>query len=142
MLDNTNIGTQFCNINLNQHSKAHLYRAALEGIAFSFVYGMEILKNDNAAIKVIRADNDNLFRSEIFAITLATLIGYEIEIYNTTGAIGAARAAGLTDKDFERFGQNITNNDHVMTFKPIENKTPYIEAYQNWKTELEKQIKN
>ena len=142
MLDNTNIGTQFCNINLNQHSKAHLYRAALEGIAFSFVYGMEILKNDNAAIKVIRAGNDNLFRSEIFAITLATLIGYEIEIYNTTGAIGAARAAGLTDKDFERFGQNITNNDHVMTFKPIENKTPYIEAYQNWKTELEKQIKN
>ena len=142
MLDNTNIGTQFCNINLNQHSKAHLYRAALEGIAFSFVYGMEILKNDNAAIKVIRAGNDNLFRSEIFAKTLATLIGYEIEIYNTTGAIGAARAAGLTDKDFERFGQNITNNDHVMTFKPIENKTPYLEAYQNWKTELEKQIKN
>jgi xylulokinase len=142
MLDNTNIGTQFCNINLNQHSKAHLYRAALEGIAFSFVYGMEILKNDNLAIKVIRAGNDNLFRSEIFAKTLATLIGYEIEIYNTTGAIGAARAAGLTDKDFERFGQNITNNDHVMTFKPIENKTPYLKAYQNWKTELEKQIKN
>ena len=142
MLDNNNIGTQFCNINLNQHSKAHLYRAALEGIAFSFVYGMEILKNDNAAIKVIRAGNDNLFRSKIFAKTLATLIGYEIEIYNTTGAIGAARAAGLTDRDFERFGQNITNNDHVMTFKPVENKTPYLKAYQNWKIELEKQIKN
>jgi hypothetical protein len=30
----------------------------------------------------------------------------------------------------------------VMTFKPIENKTPYLKAYQNWKTELEKQIKN
>ena len=142
MLNNQNIGTQFCNINLNQHSKAHLYRAALEGIAFSFVYGMEILKNDNAAIKVIRAGNDNLFRSEIFAKTLSTLIGYEIEIYNTTGAIGAARAAGLTDKDFDRFGQNITKNDHVMTFKPIENKNPYLDAYQNWKIELEKQIKN
>ena len=141
MLDNSNIGAQFCNINLNQHSKAHLYRAALEGIAFSFVYGMEILKNDNANIKVIRAGNDNLFRSEIFAKTLATLIGYEIEIYNTTGAIGAARAAGLTDNDFERFGENIINNDHVMTFKPVENKTPYIDAYQNWKTELDKQIK-
>ena len=142
MLDNTNVGTQFCNINLNQHSKAHLYRAALEGIAFSFVYGMEILNNDNATIKVIRAGNDNLFRSEIFAKTLATLIGYEIEIYNTTGAIGAARAAGLTDKDFERFGGNITKNDHVMTFKPMENKIPYLKAYQNWKKELEKQIKN
>jgi len=142
MLNNQNIGTQFCNINLNQHSKAHLYRAALEGIAFSFVYGMEILKNDNAKIKVIRAGNDNLFRSEIFAKTLATLIDFEIEIYNTTGAVGAARAAGLTDKNFDRFGKNITKNDHVMTFKPIENKTPYLDAYQNWKTELEKQIKN
>ena len=139
--ENLTLKSRFFTLKLNQHSKAHLYRAALEGIAFSFVYGMEILKNDNAAIKVIRAGNDNLFRSEIFAKTLATLIGYEIEIYNTTGAIGAARAAGLTDKDFERFGQNITNNDHVMTFKPIENKTPYLKAYQNWKNELEKRIK-
>lgn len=141
MLDNSNIGTQFCNINLNQHSKAHLFRAALEGIAFSFVYGMEILKNDNAEIKVIRAGNDNLFRSEIFANTLSTLIGYEIEIYNTTGAVGAARAAGLIDKDFSRFGKNISENDHVMTFKPIKNKTPYHNAYQNWKIELDKHIK-
>jgi len=142
MLNNLNVGTQFCNINLNQHDKAHLFRAALEGIAFSFVYGMEILKNDNAKVKVIRAGNDNLFRSEIFAKTLATLIGYEIEIYNTTGAVGAARAAGLTDKNFDRFGDNITNNDHVMTYKPIENNTPYLEAYNKWKKELEKQIKN
>ncbi len=141
MLNNTNVGTQFCNINLNQHNKEHLYRAALEGIAFSFAYGMEILENDHAKIKVIRAGNDNLFRSEIFSKTLATLIGYEIEIYNTTGAIGAARAAGLTDKNFERFGKNITDNDHVMTFKPIENSSLYLDAYNNWKKELYKQIK-
>jgi xylulokinase len=142
MLNNTNVGTQFCNINLNQHNKGHLYRAALEGIAFSFAYGMEILENDDAKIKVIKAGNDNLFRAEIFSKTLATLIGYEIEIYNTTGAIGAARAAGLTDKNFERFGKNITDNDHVMTFKPIENNTSYLDAYTNWKKELHKQIKH
>ena len=29
MLNNQNIGTQFCNINLNQHSKAHLYSCLL-----------------------------------------------------------------------------------------------------------------
>ena len=28
-----------------------------------------------------------------------------------------------------------------MTYKPIENKTLYKEAYLNWKKELEKQIK-
>lgn len=137
MLDSKNVGAHFLNFNLNLHNNAHLCRAALEGIAFAFVYGMEILKNDNAEINVIRAGNDNLFRAEIFSNTVATLIGHEIEIYNTTGAVGAARAAGLTDGDFEKFGTNITNNDHVMTFMPLENKAPYLEAYQNWKQELE-----
>ena len=138
MLNSKNIGTHFINLNLNQHSSSHLCRAALEGIAFSFVYGMEILKDDNAKINVIRAGNDNLFRSEIFSNTLATLIGHEIEIYNTTGSVGAARACGLTDGNFEKFGKNITENDHVMTFVPLKNKEPYEVAYQHWKMELEK----
>ncbi len=137
MLNSKNIGTHFINLNLNQHSSSHLCRSALEGIAFSFVYGMEILKDDNAKINVIRAGNDNLFRSEIFSNTLATLIGHEIEIYNTTGSVGAARACGLTDGNFEKFGKNITENDHVMTFVPLKNKEPYEVAYQHWKMELE-----
>lgn len=137
MLDNKNIGTQFCNINLNKHSHGHLYRASLEGIAFSFVYGMEILKRDHATVRIIRAGNDNLFRSEIFANTVATLIGHEIEIYNTTGAVGAGRAVGLIDGNFDKFGENITKNDHVMTYMPLKNKGPYEAAYQFWKNELE-----
>ena len=137
MFNNKNIGTHFLNLNLNTHTNAHLFRASLEGIAFSFVYGMEILKEDNATINVIRAGNDNLFRSEIFSNTVATLIGHEIEIYNTTGAVGAARAVGLTDGDFEKFGSSITKNDHVMTFMPLKNKEPYEEAYKKWKKELE-----
>ena len=142
MLDNKTIGTHFANINLNKHNEAHLHRAALEGIAFSFVYGMDILKNDNAEINVIRAGNDNLFRSEIFSNTVATLIGHDIEIYNTTGAIGAARAVGLIDGDFKKFGDHITANDHVMTYKPLGNKTAYVEAYSNWKRELEILLEN
>ncbi|MDR6968519.1 xylulokinase [Flavobacterium arsenatis] len=137
MFNNKNIGTHFLNLNLNIHNSSHLFRASLEGIAFSFVYGMECLKEDNATINVIRAGNDNLFRSEIFSNTVATLIGHEIEIYNTTGAVGAARAVGLTDGDFEKFGSSITTNDHVMTFLPLKNKEPYEKAYQKWKSELE-----
>ena len=138
MLNNQNIDSHILNLNFNKHSHGHLYRAALEGIAFSFVYGMEILKNDNAEIKVIRAGNDNLFRSEIFSNTVATLIGHEIEIYNTTGSVGAARAVGLVDGDYEKFGQNIMKNDHVMTYLPLKNAEHYKKVYQNWKQELEK----
>jgi xylulokinase len=137
MFNNKNIGTHFLNLNLNIHNSAHLFRASLEGIAFSFVYGMECLKEDNATINVIRAGNDNLFRSEIFSNTVATLIGHEIEIYNTTGAVGAARAVGLKDGDYNKFGSSITTNDHVMTFLPLKNAAPYENAYQKWKQELE-----
>jgi xylulokinase len=137
MLKNKEIGTRIVNMNLNNHHKGHMCRAALEGIAFSFVYGMEIMKSDGIEPSVIRAGNDNLFRSEIFANTVATLIEQEIEIYNTTGAIGAARAANLYKGDFEAFGKAIMDNDHVMTFMPFKDKKPYLEAYSNWKKELE-----
>tara|TARA_R110002049_G_scaffold37208_1_gene117466 strand:- start:31694 stop:33178 length:1485 start_codon:yes stop_codon:yes gene_type:complete len=142
MLNNREIGARLVNVNLNNHNKAHLCRAALEGIAFSFLYGMEILKSDGIHPKVIRAGNDNLFRSEIFANTVATLIEQEIEIYNTTGAIGAARAAHLHKGDFETFGKHIMDNDHVMTFMPFKDKKPYLEAYNNWKKELELVLNN
>tara|TARA_R110002096_G_scaffold321691_1_gene515840 strand:- start:6935 stop:8419 length:1485 start_codon:yes stop_codon:yes gene_type:complete len=137
MLNNKEIGTRIVNMNLNNHHKGHLCRAALEGIAFSFVYGMEIMKSDGIKPSVIRAGNDNLFRSEIFANTVATLIEQEIEIYNTTGAIGAARAANLHKGDFKAFGKVIMDNDHVMTFMPFKDKSTYLEAYNNWKKELE-----
>jgi xylulokinase len=136
MLENKDVGTRLVNINLNNHTKAHICRAALEGIAFSFVYGIEILKSDGIEVNVIRAGNDNLFRSDIFANTIATLISHEIEIYNTTGAIGAARANALHNGDFETFGKHIMDNDHVMTFMPFKDKEPYLKAYENWKKEL------
>ncbi|WP_435414401.1 xylulokinase [Polaribacter aestuariivivens] len=142
MLNNQEIGTRIVNMNLNNHHKGHMCRAALEGIAFSFFYGMEILKSDGVKPSVIRAGNDNLFRSEIFANTVATLIEQEIEIYNTTGAIGAARAANLHKGDFESFGKAIMDNDYIMTFKPLKDKKPYIKAYKNWKKELELILNN
>lgn len=136
MLNNKEIGTRIVNLNLNNHTKAHICRATLEGIAFSFVYGINILKLDGITVNVMRAGNDNLFRSKIFANTIATLIEHEIEIYNTTGAIGAARAADLRLGDFKKFSQSIMDNDHVMTFMPFKDKEPYIKAYENWIQEL------
>jgi xylulokinase len=136
MLENREIGTRILNLNLNVHSKANICRAALEGIAFSFVYGIEIMKSDGIEAKVIRAGNDNLFRSRVFSETIATLIGQEIEIYNTTGAIGAARAASLVDGDYQKFSEYMVN-DHVLTYTPLTEKALYQKAYNNWKKELE-----
>jgi len=136
MLENKEVGTRIFNLNLNRHSKAHLCRAALEGIAFAFVYGIEIMKSDGIDAKVMRAGNDNLFRSTIFSNTIATLTNQKIEIYDTTGAIGAARACALKNGEYELF-TSFTKNDHIQTFEPNENIAAYQKAYDNWKNELE-----
>jgi len=140
MLKNKEVGTQLLDLNLNIHTKAHLCRAALEGIAFAFVYGLEIMTSDGLVPSVIRAGNDNLFRSEIFSNTIARLIDKEIEIYNTTGAIGAARACILHKAEFDSFGEFVTN-DRINTFKPVQDNGEYGTAYRRWKKKLELQLK-
>ncbi|MEK6153306.1 FGGY family carbohydrate kinase [Flavobacteriaceae bacterium 3-367] len=142
MLNNRNLGTRIGHLNLNNHNKAHLCRAALEGIAFSFVYGAEILKSDGIKPRVIRAGNDNLFRSDIFSSTIATLIGHDIEIYNTTGAIGAARACTLHAGDYKSFGEQLAQHDYVRSFTPLNDAAEYHTAYRKWKNELESILKN
>ena len=141
MFDNRTIGSHISNLNLNKHSQSHILRASLEGIAFAFVYGMELLKKDNTKINVIRAGNDNLFRSQIFSETVATLINQEIEIYNTTGAIGAARAAGKANGSFD-FGAMVSQNDYVETFEPNQQNEPYAKAYERWKKTLNTLLNN
>jgi xylulokinase len=135
MLLNEEVGTRIVNLNLNRHHKGHLCRAALEGIAFSFIYGFEMMQNDGIEPLVIRAGNDNLFRSNIFANTIATLIQQEIEIYNTTGAVGAARACVLKDGDYDTFSSFMAN-DHISSYFPKEDIIPYKRAYELWKKEL------
>lgn len=139
MLNNQNKGASIFNLNFNTHNKAHLLRAALEGIAFSFVYGIDILKSDGVALSAIRAGNDNLFRSEIFSNTIATLVGADINIIDTTGAVGAARAAGISTGDFKSLEEAFSDNEHVMTYHPLKDKQVYAAAYKLWKQDLENQ---
>ena len=142
ILDNQNIGGQFSSINFNTHSKAQFFRATIEGIAFAFVYTMGIMKKNNYSLKNLKACNDNLFKSEIFSETIATLTGKEIEIYNTTGALGAARAANIMNDGFENSINKNSENDYVKSFHPLKNKSEYKEAYLRWENKLNKFYKS
>jgi xylulokinase len=141
MLNNINIGSSMLNFDRNIHNNTHLIRATLEGIAFAFVYGIQILISDGVKPSVIRAGNDNLFKSKVFGDTISTLINTEIEIYETTGAIGASRAVELREKDFNRFGKNIINNDFLKTYTPNLNSSEYKKAYDLWVKKLELTLK-
>ena len=95
VLENQEPNCSVHGINFNRISKAHLIRAAHEGIAFSFKYGMDIMNEMGISTKTIRAGHANLFLSPIFRQTLANITGATIELYNTDGSVGAARGAGI-----------------------------------------------
>jgi len=136
MLNNIDKGASIFHLNFNKHKQSHLFRAALEGIAFSFVYGMNILKDDGVNLDVLNAASDNLFQSEIFSKTIATLVDTpQIHILDTTGAIGAARAAGFSNQEINT--DVFLNNKPVRTYLPDKNKSAYIDAYSAWKENLE-----
>ena len=142
MLNNSNKGSRILNLNFNVHKAPHIFRAALEGIAFSFVYGMEILKNDGVNIASIKAGNDNLFRAGIFSRTIATLTNSKIDIVETTGAVGAARAAAFAFGDFKSIGEATATDAIQLTYEPDAQTEKYREAYHEWKKHLEEYIDN
>ncbi len=95
MLGNKDAGASISGLNFNTHSNAHMFRAAQEGIAFSFRYGLDIMKETGIDPSIIRAGEANMFLSRVFRETLSGITGTEIHLYNTDGSIGAARGAGI-----------------------------------------------
>ncbi|NOY38247.1 MAG: carbohydrate kinase [Chlorobi bacterium] len=135
VLQNRFPGASVRNLDFNRHTRAHLLRAALEGIAFSLAYGLEVMHETGMSVNVIRAGHANMFLSPVFAQTLATVAGVPIELYNTDGATGAAMGAalgtGITDDPGKLFG----NLAVVRSLSP-EKDTRLLEAFENWKKVL------
>ena len=141
VLRNKNIGAQISGLGFNTHTDAHLFRAAQEGIVFSFKYGMEIMKEIGIQPKVIRAGKANMFLSPIFRETLAGVSGATIELYNTDGSIGAARGAGIGSGYYSSPKEAFESLHKLETIVPdTVNSEAYEEAYQNWKQLLNKNI--
>lgn len=139
ILGNRNIGSMISNLHFNMHHQGHLIRAAQEGIAFSIKYGMDIMDSLDIKPSVIRAGQANMFLSPIFRKTLSTLSGAVIELYNTDGSIGAARAAAM-GAGFYSFFKDAFNGLHVVAREePNASMKPACEdAYLKWRDALEK----
>ena len=95
MLNNKPIGAHFQNIDLNIHGKEHLLRATLEGIACSFRYGLDIMRENGMSPSVIRAGKANLFMSDLFTEIFVNATGVPVELYKNDGSAGAALGAGI-----------------------------------------------
>jgi xylulokinase len=139
VLRNKNVGAQISGLGFNTHTEAHLFRAAQEGIVFSFKYGMEIMEQIGIKAQVIRAGKANMFLSTIFRETLAGISGATIELYNTDGSIGAARGAGIGSGYYASAKEAFASLKKLDTITPdLDKKAEYEDAYQNWKSLLGK----
>lgn len=138
VLQDTNVQAHIHNISFTTHSQAHIIRAAQEGIAFSFQYGMEIMKQIGIHPTTIKAGKANMFLSPIFRETIAGISGATIELYNTDGSIGAARGAGIGCGLYSSTNEAFKGLTKLEEINPdVQNKTAYIDAYERWKKHVE-----
>lgn len=136
VLQNENPGASVHGINFNIHTKAHLLRAAQEGIAFSFAYGMEIMQQMGMDIKTIKAGHANLFLSPLFRRTLAAVTGATIELYETDGSVGAAYGAGIGAGIYRDSDDAFKTLKLIGTEEPVAETAAYKAAYELWKTKI------
>ena len=140
MLHHQNPGAQILHLDFNRHTRAHLYRAGLEGIAFSFLYGMEKMREAGHEMRTLRVGNDNLFRARVFAETIAAVAGCRIEIIETTGAVGAAKAAGVVPGVYGSLRGAMTTVQPTAVYEDVKGTEAYRAAYEAWRADLEKFI--
>ena len=137
MLENRDPGATFKGLQFSRHGMSHWTRAAQEGIVFALYYGMEIMETVGVSLKNIRAGEANMFLSPVFRETFANVSGASVELYNTDGAQGAARAAGFGLGYYKTREEAFVGLSAVKTIEPD---TSLIDitrnAYANWKAAL------
>lgn len=140
VMENQKIGCSINGLDFNHHTRAHIMRAAQEGIVFSFCYGMEIMNKMGMDIHKIHAGHANMFLSNVFRQTLASTSGATIELYETDGSVGAAKGAGMGCGIYKDHDEAFASLKKLSVVEPNEKKrADYLEAYARWKEALRKQ---
>jgi xylulokinase len=140
-LENRNPGAAVLGLDLNRHGIPHLLRAAQEGIAFALQHGLSIMRAMGLEAKTIRAGHANMFLSPLFRETFATVTGARLELFNTDGAQGAARGAGVGAGVFKSAKDAFVGLEAVQTAEPNRDATAACaDAYGRWEKSLAKQL--
>jgi xylulokinase len=141
MLNNKIIGVHIAGIDLNIHNRAHLFRAAQEGIAFAFRYGLDIMRETGIHPTVIRAGKANMFLSDVFTEAFVNATGVPVSLYASDGSVGAAVGAGIGVKAFKNEQEAFSRIQPLQSIEPT-NTSLYNDYYQQWKALLELHLNN
>ncbi len=141
-LENKNLGASIHGLNFNIHNRAHLLRAAQEGIVFALNYGLGIMRQTGAEVKTVRAGNANMFLSSLFGEAFATVTQSVVELYNTDGSQGAARGAGIGAGIYKGPEDAFVGLEPVKIIEPNDKlMTIYKQAYEKWENILNYKLK-
>jgi xylulokinase len=141
MLNNKIIGVHFHHIDLNLHTRAHLFRAAQEGIACAFRYGLDIMRENGMDPQVIRAGKANMFLSDLFIEAFVNTTQVPVELYNCDGSVGAAIGAGIGAGIYKTPKEAFTTAKPLTVIEPSKKKE-YKAVYEEWKELLKTAIVN
>jgi xylulokinase len=137
-LENRNIGASIYGLNFNRHSSEHLLRAGQEGIVFAMKYGLDIMRKMQVKMETIRVGYANMFLSDVFSETFAAVTDAAVELYNTDGAQGAARGAGIGARIYKDYEEAFRGFVCVRRIEPdVRMQAEYKDAYENWRNKLE-----
>jgi len=136
-LGNREIGAAIAGLDFNRHGRDHLLRAAQEGIVFACRHGIDAMADAGVKVANVRAGHANLFLSPLFAEAFATVTGATVELYDTDGAQGAARGAGIGTGAFATPDEAFASLERKATIEPeVGSRDVYEAAYVRWRDEL------
>ncbi len=136
-LSNRNPGAAILHLSFNRHTRAHLFRAAQEGVVFALNHGMDIMREMGVDVRAVRAGRANMFLSPLFARAFADTSGAVVELFETDGAQGAARAAGVGAGIFPTVADAFGGLRACARYEPDPKTAPgYRAAYDCWRETL------
>lgn len=141
IFNNKQIGASIHGLDFNRHSSAHLFRATQEGIVFALNYGLSIMKTVGVEVNTVKAGRANLFLSPLFREAFANTTGATIELFDTDGATGAARGAGIGCGYYKNASEAFVGLEKINTIEPnVALRAAYTEGYENWLAVLNEQL--
>ena len=137
ILENQQPNASLVGLNFNLHDRAHLLRAAQEGIVFALCYGIGIMQQAGVAVRRVRAGHANMFLSPTFREAFANTANVVLELYNTDAAQGAARGAGVGAGVFDSPTEAFGGLEKILTLEPDSAlQEQYRAAYAHWQAAL------
>jgi len=138
IMQNKHVGAHLIGLDLLKHDKRHMIRSAQEGIVCALTFGFRIMQEMGLDLKTVKAGMANMFLSPVFRKTFVNMNKIVLELYDTDGAQGAARGAGIGAGVFSSEAEAFEGLALLETVEPNDNFfDTYDEVYTLWNKRLE-----